>query len=133
MTSLISKINNQFTPSNHPNIPLPRINVVKGYGKYRISFNPSVADFGVETTAIVLAGAVFFILKGDHALELDAVAKENGLEGCIDYFIAHKDEIHENSEHAMACRLNDDLFELNPIALSVMGDELMWKLVQAFA
>ncbi|ERL61378.1 hypothetical protein [Piscirickettsia salmonis] len=59
--------------------------------------------YGCDSTAIVLGEmALFLILNGDHQQPLSHIAKNDGLQGCIDYFIDHINEVNRHSEHIKA-------------------------------
>jgi len=56
--------------------------------------------YGGETTAIVLGQMqLFLILNGNHCYDLEEASREDGLQGCIDYFIDHINQANKMSEH----------------------------------
>lgn len=99
----------------------PSPNVVKAFGPFNVSYNPSTQGYGIDTTAIVLDDHVFLILKGDHAAALDQACQRAGIEGCIDYFVDHINEAHKMSEHLMATGMIKDQFGLVPTTKRVLG------------
>jgi len=93
-------------------------NYVEAREGYHISYNPSYADYGIDTTALVIYlkedkaphfefntkefwscgvfwGDNFFILCGNHSKQLEAC---HSLDECIQYFIDNIDKAHECSQ-----------------------------------
>jgi|GEM_PF-5361756 len=68
--------------------------------KYYISYNPSMRDYGVDTTALVITIGdnernVFYILKGNHT---EQYANCKNLKDCITYCVNTKEYIHSYSD-----------------------------------
>lgn len=106
-------------------------NMILAEDNYHISFTDSnSAVYGDNTTAIVLQNRVFLILTGDHTEGLASAKASNGLQGCIDYFIANIDQANPLSEHLMALGRNDQ-FALYPTALEVLGQANLDRLAKA--
>jgi len=76
-----------FSSGTVPVINTPSPNVTASFEGFGLSYNRSSANYGSDTTAIVLRGRVFLLLNGDHGEALHKKAAENGITGCIDYFI----------------------------------------------
>lgn len=71
-----------------------QINHVQQAYDFYISFNPSVLDYGCETTALVLGqGSQFFILKGDHRNAYSALIGK-GFVACLNYYWDNFDLAH---------------------------------------
>lgn len=87
------------------------INEVDQRGRWHLSYNPSVQGYGCVTTALVLDNRVFFVLNGDHR---KAWGEAADLEGALDYFIEHHQQVSDMSEHRMALGLAHDEFSLMP-------------------
>jgi hypothetical protein len=51
------------------------------------------------------------------------IVPEKGIQGCIDYFIDNIDKVNDLSEHLMVIGKKNDLFELIPTAIYVIGQE----------
>jgi len=98
------------------------VNLTIDFDNYHISYNPSSAGYGCVTTAIVLKQTVFLVLNGDHKTNLEHLAKELGLQGCIKYFANNIDKASKLSEHLMATGLAEDLFSLAPTTLTTIGE-----------
>lgn len=67
---------------------------------YYISYNPSVRDYGVDTTALVITignneRQVFYILKGNHK---EQYSNCKNLKECVNYFINNKEHEHKFSD-----------------------------------
>ena len=105
-------------------------NVSRSFGNFHISYCRSSADYGCDTTAIVLDGRVFFILNGNHAGQLCIVADEEGIDGCVNYFVDNIDNANPYSEHLMAAKIKADPFDLHATALEVIGTHNIEKLQQ---
>ena len=67
--------------------------------KYYVSYNRSVRDYGVDTTALVVfdenGNSIFYILKGNHA---EKYHECEDLKECIDYFKNNIEFMHEYSD-----------------------------------
>lgn len=87
------------------------INEVYQRGRWHLSYNPSVQGYGCVTTALVFDNNVFFVLNGDHR---KAWGEATDLEGALNYFIEHHQQISKMSEHRMALGLERDDFALMP-------------------
>jgi len=120
-----------FSGGTVPIINTPSPNVTASFEGFALSYNPRHADYGSDTTAIVLKGRVFLLLNGDHGEALHEKAAENGITGCIDYFIEHIKEANHLSEHLMAVGLADDPFELQQTALDVIDQDNIDSLMSA--
>lgn len=96
-------------------------NISLNFYRYHLSYNSSSRDYGSDTTAIVLEGRVFFLLNGDHAVELQSKAQSGGIDACIDYFIANLHLANKFSEHKLAVGIGEDILGLVPTAEAVIG------------
>ena len=85
--------------SNQPNgfksqhIPIPGVavlNSIRESKEFHISYNPSIANYGTRTTALVILDTVFLILKGDHREQMPET-----LQQCFDYFLDNFDLAHK--------------------------------------
>jgi hypothetical protein len=86
----------------HETIPVIKqrtVNVTCEFDGFHLNYNPQRSGYGTDTTAIVMENTLFFVLNGDHMTVLQAVAKEAGLQGCIDYFIENIGQANQYSEH----------------------------------
>lgn len=68
--------------------------------KYHVSYNPSVRDYRVATTALVITTKdnkkeLFYILSGNHSKQYSNC---KSLKECIDYFIENKELMHKFSD-----------------------------------
>lgn len=106
-------------------------NMTASFAGFDISHNASIADYGSETTAIVLQKRVFFILNGNHCAELVEEANVNGIAGCVRYFAQHIDQANTRSEHRMAAGLSEDPFELQKTTQECIGDDGIVLIAQA--
>lgn len=106
-------------------------NMVRNFDGYAISYNSSSADYGCPTTALVLDHRVFFILNGNHTEALVEAAEDRGIDGCVDVFIANLNQANDRSEHGMATGIREDLFELMPTTLNVIGQPNVNRIAQA--
>jgi len=88
-----------FTHDTIPIINQRTPNATCRFSGFHLSYNPSSADYGSDTTAIVMGDTLFFILNGNHKKVLATIATETGLQGCIDYFINHIELANPLSEH----------------------------------
>ena len=110
-----------FKHFNEPVINTRSINCTVNKVGYHLSYNPSVADYGSHTTALVLLGRVFFVLNGNHKEYILEASEKDGLQGCIDYFIDNIKMANDLSEHYIIIGQNEDLFELTKTALQSIG------------
>ena len=108
-------------------------NVSRSFGNFHISYNRSSADYGCDTTAIVLRGRVFFILNGDHEEQLWNAATEGGVQACVDYFIDNIAHANGYSEHRMATRTIEDPFDLFSTAEEIIGHNNLDRIKHAIA
>ena len=93
--------------------------------------NTDVSFYGSDTTAIVLKERVFFLLNGDHRQALLTKAKQDGLQGCVDYFIANIALVNKISEHGMVIGISPDRFDLLETALEVLGQDNINRIAYA--
>ena len=84
----------KFETKEHNGFKYP--NEVASFGHYYLSKNNNSDTFGCPTTAVVIKDKIYLILNGyDHGDKLLEVAKDRGLIGCVEYFIANiKDASH---------------------------------------
>lgn len=119
---------------NHP-VPVLGGNSIntttQDLGGYHISYNPSSADYGSPTTAIVLQHRVFFILNGDHSRDLAAAVERDGIQGAMGYFIDNVALANPRSEHPMVTGESSDPFGLIPTAIEVLGQSVIDQLARA--
>ncbi len=108
-------------------------NVSRSFGNFHISYCRQRANYGCDTTAIVLEGRVFLILNGYHAEPLINAATDNGIQGCVDYFVENIAQANALSEHFMAAGVASDPFNLLGTALEVMGQHNVETLAKAAA
>ena len=106
-------------------------NVSRSFGNFSISYCRRSADYGCDTTAIVLGGRVFLVLNGCHAEPLVEAASSSGIQGCVDYFVENIAQANARSEHAMATGLESDPFALLGTALEVMGQHNVDRIARA--
>lgn len=106
------------------------VNATCSFIGFDLSYNPSAADYGIDTTAIVLDQQIFLILEGNHKQQLLNVANELGLQGCVDYFIQNISQASSFSEHIAVIK-GQDLFNLGKIGLQLLGQENVDRMAQA--
>lgn len=106
-------------------------NVSRSFENFHISYCDRSDGYGCDTTAIVLRDRVFFILNGNHAAQLINTAEEEGIQGCIEYFIENIEKANRYSEHSMATGVINDPFDLFSTALEVIGQDNISKVAQA--
>ncbi|MND11763.1 hypothetical protein D3C87_686460 [compost metagenome] len=99
--------------------------------KHYLSFSQRTSDYGCVTTAIVMAGRLFFVLNGDHRQALDAISLSRGLQGCFNYFLEHLGEASIHSEHRIVAGEKKDLFGLTNTALETLGQQNIDRLTLA--
>lgn len=100
-------------------IPIPRINRVTHAAKtHYISY----CFYGElqDTTAIVIGGRVFLILKGSHEEVLNTL----DLAGCLDYFIKHLVDAGHTSDHRCLTGEHEDTFNIADTLKEVLGEVL---------
>ena len=86
-------MSNQSNDFERQHLPVPGVTVpnsVRSSKGFYISYNPSPADYGTSTTALVLLDTVFLILKGDHRKQMPETLQE-----CFDYFLDNFELTHE--------------------------------------
>lgn len=106
-------------------------NITRNFPGFHISYSRQTRVYGSDTTAMVLGGRVFFILDGNHAVEMIEAALLDGIRGCLDVFIERIDRANALSEHRMAAGLAADPFELRATTLRLIGQAGMERLVAA--
>jgi len=85
--------------------PPPPNSITQCAGFY-ISYNPSVFDFGCDTTAIVTDDiGDFYVMRGDLRRKLCAIAP-NGYNACIKFFndnpaLQHSKDLREDLRRAL--------------------------------
>lgn len=68
---------------------------------FYVSFNWRTSEYGCVTTALVSDSMDrFYILKGDHRKQYDALL-DQGWDACFGYFIANISQRHEYSDRIM--------------------------------
>lgn len=102
-------------------------NEVSDQGEFHLSYNRSSADYGCDTTAIVLRGTVFLILKRDHRSALAAACDADGLQGCFDYYLTHIAEAHPFSDHHLILK-GDNTFATTEDATKFLGEQNISRL-----
>lgn len=100
-------------------------------GGFHISYNASRADYGCNTTAIVLKGRVFFVLNGDHRDALAEAAESGGVQCVINYFIRHIAQANAISEHHIVIGDMKDFFAVTETAVEVIGQASIDRIAQA--
>lgn len=121
----------EFKTHTIPVINQRSINAVCELKGFHISYNPSSADYGSKTTAIVFGGSLFFVLNGDHRQALFDVAQVDQKQGCIDYFINNIKLSNSKSEHHVVIGKLEDLFGLTKLALKHLGQPNIDRITQA--
>ncbi len=107
------------------------INSTMDFDKFHLSYNPSSANYGSKTTAIVLTQSVFFILNGNYKKELAEISKNKGLQGVIDFFIDNIDKANKLSEHSLLIEGANDAFNIKEMTLKAIGQENINRIVNA--
>ena len=118
----------------HQTLPITNertINSVLDFKDYHISHNPSAADYGTETTAIVISNRVFFILCGDYHKPLRDAANAGGLSECLRFFITNIKQAHAISEHKQATGRAADPWGLMPTLRDAVSPDLFKALFDA--
>ena len=108
-------------------------NVSRNFDGFHISYCNRSSDYGCPTTAIVLGGRVFFILNGNHAEPLCNAASDEGIQGCVDYFVENIGQANGYSEHLMATGVAGDPFDLFGTTLEIMGQDNINRIRQAIS
>lgn len=106
-------------------------NSISSFDGFHISYCRESSSYGSDTTALVLQGTVFFILKGNYAQDLMRAAHQRGVQGCIDVFIENLDRVSSFSEHLMALELAKDQFGLSKYARQTLGEQCFDRLSEA--
>lgn len=119
-----------MTASTCPVTNVRSPNVTRIFGNFHISYCNRSSDYGCPTTAIVLGGRVFFILNGNHAEHLIIAASEEGIQGCVDYFINNIDQANGYSEHLMATGVASDPFDLFSTTLGIIGQDNINRIIK---
>lgn len=112
-------MNNQSNGFEYQHIPIPGVTVlnsVRVSDNFHISYNPSIRDYGVRTTALVISNTVFFILKGDHRKEMPKTLQE-----CFDYFLDNFDLAHEMSDTKAVVMGCETFPHIQSYALKALG------------
>ena len=117
------RLENKMVTSRCPITNTVSPNETLSFEDYHISYNSSYANYGSDTTALVLNDHVFLILNGDHSEDLINAGKANGIKGCIDLFIQRIGQANPLSEHKMAVGLMEDPFNLHKACVKVIGIE----------
>jgi len=121
----------EFKHHTVPVINQRSVNSTLDFKNYHVSYNPSSAGYGTKTTAIVIAGRLFFILAGDHREPLRDMATAGGLAGCVQYFIDNIGQAHDFSEHKQATGRAADPCGLMPTLRDAISPELFQALFDA--
>lgn len=121
----------EFKHHTIPVINQRTVNSTLDFKDYHISHNPSAADYGTETTAIVISNRVFFILCGDYRKPLRDAANAGGLSECLRFFITNIKRAHDYSEHKQATGRATDPWELLPTLRDAVSLELFKALFDA--
>jgi hypothetical protein len=85
----------------------PPLNKITQFAGFYISYNPSVSDYGCDTTAIVTDDmGDFYVMRGDLRRELCAIAAAQGYKACIEFFDAnpalqHSKDLREDLRRAL--------------------------------
>lgn len=106
-------------------------NITRNFNGFHVSYCRQSCDYGSDTTALVLDGRVFFILNGNHAVEMIEAAIRDGIQSCLDVFIERIDRANALSEHRMAAGLEEDPFGLRATTLRLVGQAGMERLITA--
>lgn len=122
---------NRFTRGVCPVTNVITPNLTRTYTGFHISYNPSSANYGCDTTALVLSDRVFFVLNGDFSERFADASESKGLQGCIDLFIENIEKANRLSEHLMASGMSSDPFDLGRTAREMLGQENIDRIVQA--
>jgi hypothetical protein len=107
-------------------------NTVLARDGYHLSYNASSADYGSDTTAIVLRDTVFLTLNGDHKDALAAVSEEGGLQQVFDYYLENLSLANHMSDDRLIVK-GDNTFNSAINAREFLGDENVERLIKARA
>ena len=92
---------------------------------YHVSYNPSSAGYGSDTTAVVFGDTLFFVLNGDHRKEMSNC---NTTQKGFDYFFSKISEANRISEHHNVVGNMKDVFGLRKLALKYLGADNVARL-----
>lgn len=86
-----------MTVNFYDGVPVAQINrIVHGAPEFYISYNPSVRDYGVRTTALYIKSTgQFLILAGNHSKQYEGLTFQESLT----YFYDNVNEAIPQSEH----------------------------------
>lgn len=86
-----------MTVTFYDGVPVVQTNqVTQDVPEFYISYNPSIRDYGVRTTALYIKSTgQFLILTGDHSKQYEGLSFQE----CLSYFYAHVKEAVSQSEH----------------------------------
>lgn len=119
-----------FKHGHIPYINTVTPNRVADFEKFHLSYNPSSADYGSDTTALVLGNNMFLILNGSHEEAMYAAAEDAGLQGCFDYFVENIALANPISDHTTVVD-GDPNFGLDKYAVEVLGEDNVQRLRDA--
>jgi hypothetical protein len=132
MTSTVNNLlSNGFSPVRCPVTQVVMPNMTRNFDGFHISYARNLADYGSDTTSVVLQARVFLVLNGYHADVMVEAAERNGIQGCIDVFIERLQQANKFSEHRMAAGVDTDTFSLMPTTLEMIGQSYMDRFMQA--
>lgn len=102
----------KFETTEHNGFKYP--NEVASFGHYYLSKNNNSDTFGCPTTAVVIkdgnVNQIYLILNGyDHGDKLLEVAKDRGLIGCVEYFIANMKDANHLPDYLLLDGDSDDI------------------------
>ena len=102
----------KFETIEHNGFKYP--NEVASFGHYYLSKNNNSDTFGCPTTAVVIKDGnndqIYLILNGyDHGEKLLEVAKDRGLIGCVEYFIANMKDANHLPDYLLLDGDSDDI------------------------
>lgn len=106
-------------------------NLVRNFDGFHISYARHIREYGEPTTALVLGGRVFLVLSGNHAIDMIEAAQRDGVQGCIDLFIARIGQANRLSEHRAAVGIDEDPFGLYPTTLQMIGQHSIERISAA--
>ena len=108
-----------------PTMNITSPNSTLDFKNFHLSYNSSEANYGCDTTAIVLNGDVFLILNGCHKKELEEISSKDGLVGCLNYFIKNINLSNKLSEHHTFIPNAKDPFNLRERTISMIGQDMV--------
>lgn len=123
VTTITSLRADGFTNMRCPATQQLMPNITRNFEGFHISYCGYMSHYDSATTALVLAGRVFFILNGNHASDLVAAAECDGIQGCIELFAERISDANPHSEHLPAVGMSEDYFELYPTTLQIIGQD----------